>query len=806
MDPYRRTPRSVGLLPLLETIWQDARIAVRMLRRAPSVTIPAVVVLALGIGAATALYAVVYAMWLRPLPYPDPDRLLSVTTYFAAYKLDALTSADYGDWQGTRSLGPLAAYTAGNATIEGPAETYEVHRAGVSYNMLDVLRVRPAIGRAIERADDDPQAPRVALLCDGLWRERFGADPGVIGKSLRLDGEPYTVIGVLPRQFRMPDERRLDLLTPLALPQPFLQHGTGSMKVFHGVARLQPRFTIDAARAELQTRLDASRAAEPKLYGGDVGLRIESLHRYAVRDNRTVGILLIAAVVSILLIASANVASLLVARAAARGREIAVRVALGASRLRIARHLLLEGLALAAAGIAGGLLLARALIALLERLRPAALTALEGISINGHVLAVALAVALLCSVVFSLAPAIPVSRLRIRRGLVVGELALSLALLIGASLLLESLAHLRSVTPGFLTERVVAASLSTKGTRYDGNSAELRRELSQRLGRIPGTVAVGFANALPPAETPRVVAFSRADRPLPDASAAGENVVVRLVDERFFEAMGIPLLQGRAFTPGDVAGDGLSAVVNRTLAAEYFRGESALGKQVDGLARRWKTVVGVVADTRNDGLRNPTRPEIYLPMSRLNRAEGGGVTQNFGLNVVVRTAGDPSSTMSLLRQNLHEIDPSLLAKVRRMDEQWAEFRAAPRFQATVFTIFAALALIMASAGIYGVLSHVVVLRRREMGIRMALGASRANIQGLVMREAIVLATAGAAVGIAAALAGSRYIASVLYEVNPRDPVTLAAAAGVLGILAVCASAAPAFRASRQEPAQVLRAD
>ncbi|MCX6628763.1 MAG: ABC transporter permease [Candidatus Solibacter sp.] len=594
-------------LSLISDLWQDVRFACRMLHRAPSVSVPAILVLALGIGTATALYAIVYAMWLRPLPYPNADRLVSVTTYFAGYKLDALASPDYGTWQGTRSLGALAAYSVGNAAMIAPHETVEVGRAQISGNLLDVLRIHPALGRGIQPADDGPNAPRVAMLSDALWREQFGADGNVIGRATRIDGAAYTIVGVLPRGFRMPDERRVDLLTPLALAESWLRHGSGAMKILHGVARLEPGITLAQARAELSTRLAASRAQDPQIYREDVSLRLLPLHEYLVRDVRTVAVVLIGVLTAILLIASANVASLLVARAAGRAREMAVRVALGASALQIARPLLMEGLALGLAGIAGGLAVARALIALVPRLRPAMLARVEGVTINSDVLAAAFGVGLLCSLGFSLAPALPLRRLRLRRTLVVGQLALSLLLVVSATLLLENLAVLNSVAPGFHTEQLVTASITVKGTRFAESTVELRRELRDRMQRTPGLSSVAFADALPPTGAARITTFSSADRPLPEPFQRLDNVIVRRVDARFFEAMGIPLLQGRGFTAADEAGEGFVAIVNRTLADRYFVRESALGKHVDGAGIPWKAVVGVVADTRNDGLRNPTR-------------------------------------------------------------------------------------------------------------------------------------------------------------------------------------------------------
>ena len=795
-----------GAWEVLRNLGNELRYGLRMLYRAPSVSVPAILVLALGIGAATALYAVVYAMFLRPLPYPESERLVSVAVYFPVYKLDALASPDYGTWQGTRSLGGLGAYSTGTGAMTGPAETVEVESASISGNLLEVLRVRAALGRAIQPADDSPKAPRVAMISDALWRQQFAGDGQVVGRATRIDGQAYTIVGVLAPGFRMPGGGPIDLLTPLSLAESWLRHGSGGgMKILHGVARLQPGATLAGARAELSTLLAASRAQAPGIYGADASLRVEPLHEHAVREQRSLALVLLAAVASILLIAGANVAGLLVARAAGRAREMAVRVALGASALQLAGQLLAEGLVLGAAGVMGGLAVARGLVALLPRLRPAMAANAEGVALNGQVLAAAAAAGLLCTLAFSLAPALPLPRLRVRRALVTCELALSLMLVVQAGLLLQNLVKLNAVAPGFRTEHLVTASIAVKGTRFAENPGGLRRELREGVGRAPWLLGMGFADALPPLGAARITGFSRSDRPLPGATQVGDQVVVRRVDAGFFEAMGIAVLQGRVFTAEEESGSGLVAVVNRTLADRYFAGEGTLGKEVDGNAIPWKRVVGVVADTRNDGLRNPTRPEIYLPLTA-GRAAGGGVTRGYGVNVVMRTAGDPAVAERWLRGQLRAMDGALLARVRGMDEEWRELKEGPRFQASVSGGFAGLALLLACTGIYGVLSHVVVLRRREIGIRMALGASPAAVQWLVVREALGLAVAGVVVGVAGAVAGARVLGSLLYQVEARDPATLVGAAVLLVVLAIAASAVPARRASREDPARTLRAE
>ena len=786
----------------MSTLWWDVCVAARILRRSPFVTFPAAVLLSFGVGAATSLYAIVFATWLRPLPYSDAGRLVSVLTHYPSFGLDALASPDLGTWQGTKTLGPLAAYSITTAAMDTTEETLELGRASVSGNLFTVLRVHAAAGREIEPLDDRPGSTRVVMLSDGLWRDRYSADVHVIGRSIRVDGKPYSVIGILPRLFRMPEQRRIDLVTPLALGPEFLRHGSAGGKILRGVARLARQYTIEEARAELSIRLKVSRSLEPLLYEG-ASVKVMPLESYASGDLRDAGKVLIIAIISILTISSANVAGLLVARAAGRSQEMAVRVALGASAFRIARHLLIEGCLLATIGVGGGIVVARVLVELLQWLRPPMLNPFEIVSIRGPVLTFVLVVLVLCSLVFGLAPALRFSSHRLRRALIVGELAISLVLLVGAALLLESLARLNSVQPGFRTDGLAAASVTMRGTRYAGRMADLRRELREQLRRIPGITAVAFADALPPTESSRVSGFSRADDPTPKASYR-DAVLIRLVDDQFFAAMRIPLIAGRLFTEADIAGDAPVAVVNRSLAERYFAGESALGKELDG--KPWKTVVGIVGDTRNDGIRNPARPEIYLPLTPLFKAQGGGVTYDNGLKILIRTSADPAATLHDLRRVLHELDPMLVANVRPMEKQWTDLIAVPRFQATVVSLFALLALAMASVGVYGLLSHMIVLRQREISIRIALGASPTVIRWLIIREGVGLAIAGVILGAGGAVAGSRILNAVLYQTKSQDPLTLALAATVLLVLAFCASAIPARRICGQDAARILRSE
>ncbi|MCX6604103.1 MAG: ADOP family duplicated permease [Acidobacteria bacterium] len=788
--------------PLFELLRLDLRFALRMLRRSPAIGWSAIAVLALGLAAATTTYALVYAMWLRPLPYPHPEELVSVSTWLPNYKFDTLVSPDYGEWQGTQSLGPLAAFDWNSGVLAAPQESIKVNTARISGNLFTILLTPPALGRAIQPSDDSPAAPLVAMLSHSLWKSHYQSDPTILGRTIPLNGQPTTLIGILPPSFRLPDERRADVLIPLSLPPALLTHGSGgSMRILKGLARRQPGMDLVKVRAELSTRLANSKARAEKFYvNAGAELRVLPLHEYMGADSRTLALVLLAAVVCILLIATTNVAGLLVARASGRQHEMAIRSSLGASRSQILRGLLTEGLLLGGLGTALGLMLTGLLLLLLPAVGGASLVSLDAVKLDPEVLAAAAAAGLCCSLCFSLAPVLPLPRLPFRRALVVLELAASMILLFGATLLFENLRQLHAVSPGFQVNHLLTASLSLQASTFSKHPTDLIAQLRDRITPTPGVLALSFVNPLPPSESNRTTTFSRSDRPAYDSL---HRINARLADASYLAAMGLPLLQGRLFSPAAEAGTAREAIVNRTLAERYFPGEDPLGKQIDGPGKPWRTIVGVMEDYRNDGLRNPAKPEMVVPPLA---DEGGDATFSRDFGLLLRTVGDPAPTATTLRTHLRQLDPNILVTIRTMEESWDEPKAASRFQAFAFTVLAALALLMASTGIYGVLSHIVTLRRREIGIRMALGAVPRQVLLLILQEALFFALGGIGLGFIVSVNAAPHLSSLLFNVNPRDPIFLAATAASLLLLALLAAFAPARRAALMDPARTLRSE
>lgn len=534
--------------PVLEGLRLDLRFALRMLRRSPVIGWSAIVVLALGLGTATATYALVYAMWLRPLPYSQPHELVSVSTWIPNFKLDALVSPDYGEWQNTKSLGLLGAFDSSSSVLTAPRETLKVNAPHISGNLLAILRTRPAQGRAIQASDDSPSAPPVAMLSHALWSSQFNSDPSLIGRPVLLNGQALTIIGILSPDFRLPDDRRVDMLIPLSLPPALLAHGgNGAMRILQGIGRLQPGADLAQARAEFSTRLANSKARAAEFYRkSGVELRLLPLHERTVAKARTLSLALLAAIACILLIATTNIAGLLVARASGRQREMLIRSSLGASGVQIARGLLTEGILLGLIGTSLGLALTAVLLKLLPIAGGASLVSLDTVSLDPEVLAAAIATGIFCSLAFSLAPILPLPRLHLRRALVVLELAASLFLLFGATLLIENLRQLHNVSPGFQSNHLLSAALSLQASNYTKNPTSLMDQLRPSISATPGVASLSFVTPLPPQESYRSATFSRPDRP---GYGSLHRMKVRLADSNFLATMGVPFRQGRTFSP-----------------------------------------------------------------------------------------------------------------------------------------------------------------------------------------------------------------------------------------------------------------
>jgi len=800
----------------------DLRYAARTLRLNPGFATVAIATLALGIGGTTAIFSVLDPVLIRPLPYVEPERLVSVASYFPSIKLETLVSADFAQFaRENHTFASMAAYPHGLNTLKLDAGDGSVRATAtrLSPSFFPTLEVQPLLGRAFRDDESRPETANVAILSFGLWQRVFGGDAGAVGKRIALDGEPYTVIGVMPSTFRFPEEEKVDMFTPLPMGNAALQHGK-DMRTWRGIGRLKPGVTLAEARADLETIFAHIRAQYKWFYRNDVQLRIVPLHLHQVRDVRMGLLILAGAVGFVLLIACANVAHVMLARAAGRAKEIAVRAALGAGRLRLVRQLFTESVLIGLAGGAFGALLALVGLRAPAHLLPADIPHIDEVAVNFRVLVLAGLVSIAASVLFGLAPVLAAlrtdlietlklgnsgrsgSRRSLRGALLTAEIAFSMVLLAGAALLMESLWRLGNVPLGFQAERVVVASIPVQGTSYAKRShqGELLDAALERATRIPGVVSAAEADSLPPEDNGGIQTFTREDRPLPEMGHRGDNMIRRGVSPGYFRTMGIPLLSGRTFTASDTASAPEVMIVNQALTRRYFPGEDPIGKRIGGLRPdfQWKTVVGVVGDEKNDGIRSASQPEAFSPLTQEPELEVP--------SLIVRTVANPRDTAALLREELRALDKTLPATVQTMPQQLAESLARPRFQTLIMAIFSALALAMAAVGVYGVASWTVAQRTREIGVRMALGAAPGDVSRLVLRGALGPLCTGVMAGTAGALATKRYLESLLFGVKPNDVFTLAMAGCVLAAVALLATYVPARRAAGTNPAVTLRSE
>jgi putative ABC transport system permease protein len=767
--------------------------AVRALYRHPGFTIPAILALALGIGAATAIFSVVDCVLLRPLPYPQSDRLVSVAAKFPD-GAEILPSTEFLNW--SRSNHVLESFAAqgagGQGSLIGPDGATPVTLQKVTVGFMGTLRVRPALGRDFLPVDGKVGAPNVAIVSYAM-RASFG-------KAINLDGTPYQVVGVLPATFRyMPRLEPLDVLLPIQI-SPSSYTDRADMRAWRPIGRLKPGVTVAQARAEFGAMLVAAirdTAREmPKLYPG-AQIRVTPYHDLITGGVRAALLLLLGGVACVLLIACANVANLLLARGAGRQREIAVRAALGASRSRLVRHLLAESLILAAMGGVMGVAICFAAIPAIRSAMAHKLPRIADLTVDFRVLGFALLLSASTGVVFGLMPALRASRTDLgesmKRGagragmwLVAAELALSLTLLVSAGLLFQSLWRSENRHLGFDAEHLLVADVSLRGTHFAKSPPS---DIEGRLQGIPGAVSWTVTDGLPPNGGCCGVTLARPGMPATPSRSPADLTIVRNVTPGYFTTMGIALKRGRL----PDAHDTNVAVINEELARRYFAGEDPVGKALRVPPR---TIIGVVANAKNDGLRGAVKAEMIFPM----RAMQGSV------QVGLRSAGDPMLVARALRQQLHEMDPLIVASLKTMREEFQEQTAQPRFLSGLFGVFAIVALALGILGIYGVMAFAVVSRTREIGIRMALGADGARVLRMVLRDAAAPVVAGVVLGIAGSVAAGRYLGSVLYDIKATDPATYAMVAMLLAAVAFGASLIPAKRASRVDPVVVLRAE
>ncbi len=806
------------------TLMQDLRYGFRSLLKSKGFTFVAVLALALGIGANSAIFSVVNAVLLRPLPFASPEQLMTVQ---GRNERDGSTFNEhsYPNFVDLRdqsqSFAHVAAYSPTTAFITGGDEPERVRGVIASADLFPMLGVQPALGRVFTRDEDKPGGQRVVVLSYGLWQRRFGADPKIIGQEIPLGSAPSLVLGVMPQGFKYPlGGDNYEFWMPLA-GSVSASDLTGRGSVFLPIAaRLKPGVAIEQAEAEANTIARRLAMQYPATNSGQ-GYALKPLHENLVGDLRPALLVLLAAVGCVLLIACANVANLLLARATSRQKEISIRTALGASRWRIVRQLLTESLLLALMGGALGLLIAMWGIDLLLAATPADLPRLNEIALDGRAIGFTVVMTLLTGVIFGLAPALQASkadlndalkeggrgsseggsRNKLRSALVVAEIAMSLVLLVGAGLLTQSFLRLLNVTPGFNPERVMTLDLAMGRRKYPDSQQQITflQNLLQRASTLPGVEAVGVVNPLPLNGNFDAYNFSFPGRA---PAAPGEEPAAdrRVISPDYFRAMSIPLQKGRQFSERDVRDAPAVVVINETFARRHFADTDPLGQQIvftDAPNAPAREVVGVVADVRHAGLDAPAGPEYYVPYEQ---------TPATRVTLVARTASnDPASIMPALRGLIREFDKDLpLWNVRTMNSLLSESVARHRFNMTLLGIFALVALLLASLGIYGVMSYSVTQRTHEIGIRMALGAQGRDILKLVVGQGMILTLAGVLTGVVAAFAVTRAMSSLLFGVSAADPLIFSAVALLLTLVALLACYLPARRASRVDPMEALR--
>ncbi len=797
---------------------RNLRFALRSLRRAPAFTLAAVATLALGIGANTAVFSVVNAVLLNPLAYPDADRLVVVWGRHTTIGRETASLPDFLDWRSqNRSFEALAAMTQTRFNLTGAGEPEVVRGALATPNLWQVFGVTPSVGRAFRAEEEASGAPRVAMLGEDYWRRRFAGQPDIVGRQVLLSGVPYTVVGIVPAAVRL--EQPVEIWTPLATDSTRPRRGD-FLTVF---GRLRAGVTMSGAQEEMTTiarRLEAQYPESNTNWGAEVvGLREQM-----VGEIRPALLVFMGAVALVLLIACANVANLTLARVAGRMREVTIRSALGASRGRLAKELLLESLVLGVLGGTCGLLLAVWGLDALRSLAPGTIPRAYEIGLDLRVLGFALVLALGSGLLFGLAP---VWRLggcdlrdgltdgsrnvaggtgiaRARAALVLGEVALAFVLLVGAALLLRSFNRLQQVDPGFTGDRVLTARVTLPRVRYA--DPETRRALADQLvGRVagqPGVRAVSLVSDAPLGDSPPYLSFEIQGT---EAAAAGsvQDAAVFTASAGYFETLRIPLVEGRFYDATDRAQTPPVVVVSQSLARRYWGRGRALGARVTlddpgDPEARWMTVVGVAGDVLHDRLNEASYPQMYIPFAQ---------APTRSMVLVVRSDGDPGALVPGLRGALAEVDAELpLADVATLDERKAVSLARPRVNAEILGGFALAALVLAAVGIYGVVAYGVVQRTRELGIRMALGAGAGTLLGMVIRQGMRPVVLGIALGAAAALAGSRVLRSLLFGVGATDPVTFIAVTIFLAAVALAAIYLPARRAARSDPMVALRND
>lgn len=803
----------------METLLKDLRYGLRMLVRNPGFTVVSLIALALGIGANAAIFSVVNGVLLRPLPFKEPDRLMMIReTKVPQFPEFSVAPGNFLDWKKQNTVFErLVAFRGSSFNLIGTGDPERLRALNVTEGFFAMLGAQPQLGRDFLAEEDQPGHNNVAILSHGLWQRRFGSDPKILNQAITLSGQSYTVIGVMPATFRF-QSPNLDLWTPMAFTaDQAKQHGGHYVTA---VGQLKPGVTVTQAGAEMST---IARRLAQQYPNSNTGwdVKIVPLLEYSVNSIRPALLVLLVAVAFVLLIACANVANLLLARAAGRQKEMATRTALGAGRWRIVRQLLTESLLLSVVGGVLGLLLAKWGLDLLLTLAPPGLPRMSNVSVDGRALAFTAGITLLTGVVFGLVPALQASRPNlnetlkdagrgsseggrrqlVRSTLVVLEVASALVLLVGAGLMIKSFWRLQQVDPGFNPGNALTVTVQLPPKKYKEDSQQVIffQQLLEKVAALPGVQAVGASNVVPLSDNDFVLAFEIDGRP-PLPPGASQSTNYYSVSADYFKAMGIPLLKGRLITATDTNNSPHVAVINETMARKMFPDEQAIGKRITfGRKEKdtdWYEIVGIVGDVKHYGLDQPTTMQTYEPYTQ----------QTFpDMTLVVRTAGDPTSLSAAIRGEVLNLDKEQpISSIKTLNQLFSTSIAQQQFSMLLLGIFAAVALVLAAVGIYGVLSYAVTQRTHEIGIRMALGAGRGHVLRLVVGKGMLLTVIGVAGGLVAAFGLTRLMASLLFGVTATDTATFASVASVLLVVALLACYIPARRATKVDPLVALR--
>jgi putative ABC transport system permease protein len=813
----------------MRSLLQDLRYAGRLLLRSPGFSLLTILTLALGIGANAAIFSVVNGVLLRPLPYPHADRVMSIYSQFPSLGFDRfwVSAPEFLEFrERAKTFEEVAAYGTRPVNLEGEAQPVRVKAAFVSAGMFRVLGVPPQKGRVFLPQEDLPNVEKVAVLGDGLWRRAFGGDPGVVGRQIRIDGLPRRVLGVMPPGFDLAGEHP-EVWLPIGL-DPAQPGGRGSHN-FYMVGRLRPGVTLAQTRSELEGLLVRWKNEHPSDHTPD-----PEKHRFVIKpllddligDVRAKVLMLAVAVGLVLLIACLNVANLLLARAEARQREIAIRTALGAQRRRLIRQFLTESVVLSLLGGAFGLLLAVLGVRAIVALNADSIPRVEEVGVDGRVVAFTLGLSILTGLLFGLAPALHArtgtffAALKegghrgtagsasqwFRRVLVVAEIALASLLVIGAGLLIKSFWVLQQVRPGFDPKNVLSMQISVPKASYPEphQAGDFYRKLTDQVATLPGVEGAALANGLPPKRDVNANDTDFESIP-PSKDGPPQNVDYwQFVSRDYFKTMRIPVIEGRGFNAGDDRGTPGVVLVNQTMAKVFWPHRSPIGDRVRNTApdSPWLTIVGVVADVKQGGLDQKTGTELYFLADQAPETVGGAASTMY---LLVRTKRDPASLTEAVRNEIRRLDPSLpLSEVRPMEKVLFESVGRPRFLMILVMLFAAVALLLAAVGTYGVLSYAVAQRTREIGVRMALGAQIGQVLRMILGQGALLAGLGLLLGVGGAVLLRRILASLLFGVTPTDPLIFATVVALLAVVSFVACYFPARRAARVDPLIALR--